>query len=62
MDKGETLVIWTVRGETLFFENVTELENSDSELKFNYMGVSTQTKRSAIFNQIDIAGFAIGRK
>lgn len=59
MEKGKTLVIWMVNGNTLFFENVDELKNGDSELTFNYFGVSTKTKRSAVFNQINIAGFAL---
>ena len=48
MDKGQTLVIWLPRGETLYFEKVEKLENTDSELKFDYLGVSTQKTRSAI--------------
>ena len=62
MDKGQTLVIWLPRGETLYFEKVENLENTDSELKFDYLGVSTQKIRSAIFNQINIAGFALEKK
>lgn len=46
-------------GTTLFFEEVEHLENGDSELTFDYFGVSTQVKRSAVFNQINIAGFAL---
>ena len=41
------------------FEGVENLENNDNELKFDYFGVSTQVKRSAVFNQINIAGFAL---
>ena len=41
------------------FEVVENLENNDNELKFDYFGVSTQVKRSAVFNQINIAGFAL---
>ena len=62
MDKGQTLVIWLPKGETLYFENVEKLENTDSELKFDYFGASTQKTRSAIFNQINIAGFALEKK
>lgn len=58
-EQGKTLVIWTVKGTTLFFESVTELKNTDTELKFNYFGVSTNVKRSATFNQINVMGFAL---
>ena len=59
MQKERTLIIWLLRGETLMFEKVTNLENNDSELKFEYFGVSTQVKRSAVFNQVNISGFAL---
>lgn len=59
MDKEKTLIIWLLKGETLKFEKVTNLENNDSELKFDYFGVSTQVKRSAVFNQVNILGFAL---
>ncbi|EMF0099678.1 hypothetical protein OSF83_002529 [Enterococcus hirae] len=59
MDKEKTLIIWLLKGETLKFEKVTNLENNDSELKFDYFGVSTQVKRSAVFNQVNISGFAL---
>ncbi|MEQ7241440.1 MULTISPECIES: hypothetical protein [Enterococcus] len=59
MQKERTLIIWLLRGETLKFEKVTNLENNDSELKFEYFGVSTQVKRSAVFNQVNISGFAL---
>ena len=59
MQKEKTLIIWLLRGETLKFEKVTNLENNDSELKFEYFGVSTQVKRSAVFNQVNISRFAL---
>ncbi|EGP4854864.1 hypothetical protein FNP20_000314 [Enterococcus faecium] len=59
MEKEKTLIIWLLKGETLKFEKVTNLENNDSELKFDYFGVSTQVKRSAVFNQVNISGFAL---
>lgn len=62
MDKGKTLVIWMIKGETLFFENVKNLKNTDAELTFDYIGVSTGVQRSAVFNQINIAGFALENK
>ena len=55
----KSLIIWLLRGDTLMFEGVENLENNDNELKFDYFGVSTQVKRSAVFNQINIAGFAL---
>lgn len=60
MNEGTTLVIWTLEGKTLYFENVQNIVNGDAELTFEYFGVSTQVKRSAVFNQINIAGFAFG--
>ena len=55
----KSLIVWLLRGDTLKFEGVENLENNDNELKFDYFGVSTQAKRSAVFNQINIAGFAL---
>ena len=55
----KSLIIWLLKGETLQFVGVENLENNDNELKFDYFGVSTQAKRSAVFNQINIAGFAL---
>lgn len=57
--KEKDLIIWLVNGNTMKFEKVTNLENTDSELTFNYFGVSTQVSRKAVFNQINIAGFAL---
>ena len=57
--KQQSLIIWLLTGETLKFEGVENLEINDNELKFDYFGVSTQVKRSAVFNQINIAGFAL---
>ncbi|QQU10631.1 hypothetical protein [Enterococcus hirae] len=59
MEKEKTLIIRLLKGETLKFEKVTNLENNDSELKFDYFGVSTQVKRSTVFNQVNISGFAL---
>ena len=58
MDK-KSLIVWLLEGETMKFEGVENLENNDNELKFDYFGVSTQVKRSAVFNQINIVGFAL---
>ncbi|OJG40890.1 hypothetical protein RV02_GL001744 [Enterococcus gilvus] len=57
MDKS--LIIWLNEGQTLKFEKVKDLENTDEELKFNYFGVSTGVERNAVFNQINISGFAL---
>lgn len=59
MEDGKTLIVWLIKGETLKFEKVENLENSDTELKFDYFGVTTNVPRSAVFNQINIAGFAL---
>ncbi|MDT2735433.1 hypothetical protein P7H24_13280 [Enterococcus thailandicus] len=59
MKKEKSLIIWLNEGQTLKFENVENLENNESELKFDYFGVATQVKRKAVFNQINIAGFAL---
>lgn len=42
MEKEKSLIIWLVKGITMKFENVKNLENTDSGL---------------LFNQINIAGF-----
>lgn len=59
MEKDKSLIVWLIDGQTMKFEKVTDLENTDSELSFNYFGISTQVKRSAVFNQINIVGFAL---
>ena len=43
--KQKSLIIWLLKGETLKFEGVENIENNDTELKFDYFGVSTQVKR-----------------
>ena len=55
----KSLIIWLLKGETLKFEGVENLENNDNELKFDYFGVSTQVKRQAVFVADNIAGFAL---
>ena len=57
--KQQSLIIWLLTGETLKFEGVENLEINDNKLKFDYFGVSTQMKRSAVFNLINIAGSAL---
>lgn len=59
MNEEKSLIIWLIDGKTMKFEKVEELKNTDSELTFDYYGISTKTKRSAVFNQINIAGFAL---
>lgn len=59
VNEGATLIVWLNDGKTLHFEKVTNLENSDFELTFDYFGQSTQVDRAAVFNQINIAGFAL---
>ncbi|MCH4169403.1 MAG: hypothetical protein LKF42_09120 [Streptococcaceae bacterium] len=59
MKKEKSLIIWLKEGQTLKFEKVEKLENNDNELKFDYFGVATQVKRNAVFNQINISGFAL---
>ena len=55
----KSLIVWLLEGETMKFEGVENLETNDNELKFDYFGGSTQVKRSAVFNQIIIVGFAL---
>lgn len=59
MENGKSLIIWLIDGQTLKFENVTNVENTCSELKFDYFGISTQANRSASFNPNNIAGVAL---
>lgn len=56
---GETLVIWTETGSTLYFEQVENFNQQDNAIFFSYFGVSTQVKRVARFNLNKIAGYAI---
>lgn len=60
----KTLVIWTMDGKTLYFENVTNftdglIETGDRRIAFNYSGVSTGVNRYANFNTSAIMGFAL---
>lgn len=56
--KNETLVLWFKNGNTAFFEKVENLYIAEGYLRFEYFGVSSQTKRGAFFNIENIAGFA----
>lgn len=59
MEKENSLIIWLLKGEMLRFEYVENIENNDTELKFEYFDVSTHKKRLAIFKQVNITGFAL---
>ena len=50
----KSLIIWLLRGDTLKFVGVENLENNDNELKFDYFGVSTQAKRSAVLIKLTL--------
>ncbi|GAB2022427.1 hypothetical protein RyT2_15010 [Pseudolactococcus yaeyamensis] len=57
--ENKTLIIWLVDGQTMKFEQVKNLKTTDTDLIFDYFGISTNVTRSAVFNQINIAGFAL---
>lgn len=59
MEKGKSLIIWLIDGNTMKFENVKNLRDIGLELRFNYFGISTQVAREAVFNKNNIAGFAL---
>lgn len=56
--ENETLAIWFKNGNTAFFEQVENMDIANGYLIFEYFGVSSQTKRGAIFKIDNLAGFA----
>lgn len=60
MEKGKTLVIFLKNGKTLHFEHVESFDSLfKGTISFIYFGLSTQTKRKAVFNLDTIAGYAL---
>lgn len=60
MDEDKTLVIFLKNGRTLHFEQIEKFDAfSKGTISFIYFGLSTQTKRKAVFNLDTIAGYAI---
>lgn len=57
-NKGKSLIIFNKNGETLKFEQVTEFKEMSDWISFKYYGLSTQTKKSAVFYKSNIAGYA----
>ena len=59
MEKDKSLIIWTKNGSTMKFEKVEDFDVNDVAIRFEYFGVSTQVKRTAMFMLSSIAGFAL---
>jgi len=55
----KSLIIWLTNGNTCKFEQVQVLQENDHIIKFEYFGVSTQVKRTAVFHRDNIAGYAL---
>jgi hypothetical protein len=59
------LIIFLKNGDTLKFENVTELQrdyNYINIITFNYVSASTHKKKSAMFFSNHIAGMSVETK
>lgn len=59
------LIIFLKNGDTLKFENVTELQrdyNYINIITFNYVSASTHKKKSAMFFSNHIAGMSVEAK
>lgn len=59
------LIIFLKNGDTLKFENVTELQrdyNYINIITFNYVSASTHKKKSAMFFSNHIAGLSFSEK
>lgn len=59
------LIIFLKNGDTLKFENVTELQrdyNYINIITFNYVSASTHNKKSAMFFSNHIAGMSVETK
>lgn len=59
MNNNKSLIIWLNNGNTCKFEQVDKLQEDGHIIKFEYFGVSTQVKRTAIFHRENIAGYAL---
>lgn len=59
MTENSTLIIWLNNGNTCKFEQVEILQETGDVIKFQYFGVSTQVKRTAVFHRENIAGYAL---
>lgn len=58
-----SLIIWLPDGKTMKFEDVRDFETHPmghgKSIKFNYLGVSTQVRRTAVFSISSLMGWAL---
>ena len=53
------LIVFTNNGQTYHFEGVENFRPATTGFTFDYVGVATGVKRSAIFNNTATAGYAL---
>lgn len=53
------LIIFTNNGQTYHFKGVENFKPTTTGFSFNYVGVATGVKRSAMFNNTSTAGYAL---
>lgn len=56
-ESTQDLILWTINKPTYKFEQVSNIKYEKGQIEFDYFGVSTQTRRHAIFH--DIIGFSL---
>lgn len=52
------LIVFTNNGQCFMFKGVEKFTNNTTGFKFDYFGQMTQVKRSAVFNNTCVAGWA----
>ncbi|MDT2984497.1 hypothetical protein [Enterococcus casseliflavus] len=53
------LIIFTNNGQTYHFKGVENFKPTTTGFSFDYVGVATEVKRSAMFNNTSTAGYAL---
>lgn len=53
------LIVFTNNGQTYHFKGVENFKPTTTGFSFDYVGVATGDKRSAMFNNTSTAGYAL---
>ena len=53
------LIVFTNNGQTYLFKGVENFRPTTTGFSFDYFGVATSVKRSALFNNTSTAGYAL---
>ncbi|MEG0078206.1 hypothetical protein [Enterococcus sp.] len=52
------LIVFTNNGQTYHFKGIENFRPTTTGFSFDYLGVATGVKRSAVFNNTSTAGYA----